>query len=74
VPNSDVVTSSIMTNRKSFPGLYQRAIDEVRTLPLKSSICTLIPVSGFIPIRHVARPSVNSCIVKVHYRNENFDP
>jgi len=34
----------------------------------------LLPVSGFIPIQQVAGPSVNSCIVKVHYGNENFDP
>jgi len=40
----------------------------------KSSICTLLPVFGFIPIRQVARPSVNSCIVEVRYINENFDP
>jgi len=56
--------SSNMTNRKSFTGFptsYRWSV----YVTSKSSICTLLSVSGFIPIRLVAGPSVNSCIVNV---------
>ena len=52
---------------------FQRAIDEVRMLPLSLPVARYFQ-SGFIPIRQVAEPSVNNCTVKARYRNENFDP
>jgi len=55
-----------MTNRKSFTG-FPTSYRWSAYVTCKSSICTLLPVSGFIPIRQVAGPSVNSCIVEVRY-------